>query len=371
MIDILLQSTCNSNLSTSVTCFFTAGPIVWFPIVALAVLTIICIVAVIYILAPLLGRNDIRVWARAKIYDALVTVVFALIFLGFATLALTINPVPAYQALGIVPNACNASAVNNIFALSSCDLYTFNQNVIYTSTGLYWLAIIGGFSPSFNFQPSVPDFPINTPTGWGLGVSFSIELIPIVFVHQYLVPYMQAYFTAVLVNQVIQILLSGAMLFFSLFLIIGLIARSFGITKSFGGAMIAFGIGLGFMFPLMVSITYGFLDTAMQNAQVILSNNFIGFTGIAGAALYVVQQWFALMPKLIASGCIVSFIANPSCLTAYTNAFTPLIVNGGFIAAGLILLPLLNLVIVDAFIVDFSRAIGERMDLFSILTRVI
>ena len=60
----------------------------------------------------------------------------------------------------------------------------------------------------------------------------------------------------------------------------------------------------------------------------------------------------------------------------------PLIGGSGFAAgpwvfaiaavvAGLTFIPFLNFTIVDAFIVDFSKAIGERLDFMSLLIGVV
>jgi hypothetical protein len=43
----------------------------------------------------------------------------------------------------------------------------------------------------------------------------------------------------------------------------------------------------------------------------------------------------------------------------------------GLIIIGLVFVPLLNFIIVDTFIIDFSQAIGERMDFLSMLTGIL
>lgn len=370
MIDNLLLSACFSPTG-SLTCFFGAGSNIWFPIVMLASLVIITIVAVVYQLSPLLGRNDIKVWARAKIYDSLITIIFALIFLSFSTLVLTFNPVGALHSAGIVPNACNpgmtsSSNVADIYGLADCEIYTFNSNAASFSEGLFILGVIGGFNPT-----AVVPIPetVDPATGSGVGISFQWQTLPIVLVHQYVVPYMQAFFLTILVSQLLQLIVDSAPLLFSIFMILGLVARSFGITKSFGGAMIAFGLGLGFIYPLMVVLTYGFLDTAIQNAYVAGG---AGFPIIANLANTILGDLFRAIPAII-SDVLSSGVSGilPALLSAFEPTLDPLIVYGGFMGAGLVLIPMLTLIVVDAFIVDFSKAIGERMDLFSLLTRML
>lgn len=365
---LLIANYCTS----SITSFLTAGPNIWFPIVLLAAFAIITIIGLIYALSPLLGRTDIRTWARAKIYDALITIVFALIFVSFSTVICTVNPTSSMRSIGILPANCDpiisntpsTTGIADIYGLSLCEIYQFNQNVASFTQSLYWTSLLlGGINPEItiaipeggNFQPVV--------AGPGVGISFSLDAIPITLIHQYIIPYLQAYFAALLASELLQIVLSSSMLFLSLFLVLGLIARSFSITKSFGGAMIAFGIGLGFVFPLIAMLTYGFIDTAMINAQTTACQ---GITFIHGAPCALVD----LAPLLI-SGILsipINIFGNP---LPFNQIITPLIIYGGFIGAGLIFIPLLNLIVVDAFIVDFSRAIGERMDLFSLLTRIL
>ena len=358
IINIALSASCINNP----VCLFTSAPNIWFPIVLLGVLVVISVVAIIYALGPLLGRNDIKIWARAKIYDALVTIVLAIIFLSFSTALYSTDPTSLYSAIGIIPKSCIypssiSQSPTNLYSISLCDIYTFNQNVASFSTSVFWMSVLLDFTPSISGSfPTGSVTPINARS-YGTGISYSVSLLPIVLVHQYIVPFMTAYFVAVLASQVLQVLLSAAMLIFSVFLILGLLARSFGVTKSFGGSMIAFGLGLGFVYPLVVSISYGFLNVVIEN----VGNAAFGIGSLSGLSLFI----FNAVPLLISS------VFSGSLLNGIETLFTPVIFYSGFIAAGLLIIPLLNLVIVDAFISDFSRSIGERMDLFSILTRII
>ncbi len=387
MIGSMLLASCISPTS-SFTCLFGAGSNVWFPIVLLASLAIITVAGFIYQLSPLLGRTDIRVWARAKIYDAGITILFAMIFLSFSTIILTTNPISSLTKVGLVPNMCNPSVsvpstnpspsnIADIYGLSACDVYTFNQAASAFTESLFVLGLVGGINPEANPTIAAPGYPINTATGSGVGFSFNFQAFPIVIVHQYMVPYMQVYFTAIMTSNLLQIVLDSSMMFFSVFMILGLLARSFSITKSYGGAMIAFGLGLGFVFPLAVCITYGFLDVAIQNTGCILSG--IATSAIPSGATAACKYAVPNIAGSIFTGLLaipISWLTHLSIswqatFAPFISVLTPLVIFGGFIGAGLLLIPLLNIVLVDAFIVDFSRAIGERMDLFSLFTRML
>ena len=373
MISLLPGVLLIANYCTgSITNFLTSGPNVWFPIILLAALAIITIVGLIYALSPLMGRTDIRTWARAKIYDALVTIIFAIIFLSFSTAICTVSPVSSMRSMGILPTTCDPNVANtpssagisDIYGLSLCEMYQFNLNAASFTQSLYWMSIVLGINPTLSvFLPPEPYPFMPSPAGPGIGVSFSIALFPIVLVHQYVIPYIQAYFAAILASELLQIVLSASMLLLSVFLILGLLARSFSITKSFGGAMIAFGIGLGFVFPLMAMLTYGFIDTAMLNAQATAC----GSLPLHGNACTLPSLASIIIPGILALP--INWIFGNA--ISFNQILTPFIVYGGFVSAGLILIPLLNLIVVDAFIVDFSKAIGERMDLFSLMTRIL
>lgn len=387
MIGSILLAACTSP-TNSFTCLFGAGSNVWFPIVLLASLAIITVAGFVYQLSPLLGRTDIRVWARAKIYDSMITILFALIFLSFSTLILTTNPISSLTKVGLVPNVCNPSVpapstnpspsnIADIYGLSACDVYTFNQAASAFTESLFVLGLIGGINPTASPLIDQPGYPINTATGAGVGFSFNFQAFPIVLVHQYMVPYMQVYFTAIMVSNLLQIVLDSSMLFFSVFMILGLLARSFSITKSYGGAMIAFGLGLGFVFPLVACLTYGFLNVAIQNTGCILSG--VSTSAIPTAATAACKYSVPNIGGSIFTGLLsvpISWLTHlsiswQSTFAPFISVLTPLVVFGGFIGAGLMLIPLLNIVLVDAFIVDFSRSIGERMDLFSLFTRIL
>ena len=46
-------------------------------------------------------------------------------------------------------------------------------------------------------------------------------------------------------------------------------------------------------------------------------------------------------------------------------------IYAGLAGAGLLLIPFVNFLIIDVFIIDFSKVIGEKMDFMKILTGII
>ncbi len=390
MINFVFASLCQTTqtggtIPFSPTCFLGAPPNIWFPIFALIILMVLGIIAVIYMLSPLLGRNDIKLWSRIKIYELLLTVVLAVVFLTVSSLLYTIDPTQALRTTGLLPTTCDptvannppSTVVSNLYSVALCDMYQYNVDVSSYSTGIFYFAMIAGLSPTVVLNgvvdvggpPSLPASGSQAQPSPGLGVNLDIQLIPIQVVLQYIVPLMGAYFAVVILAQVQQIMLSAAMILFSSLMILGLVARAFSVTKTFGGSMIAFALGIGFVYPLVTMISYGFLDVVIQHASAnisILNILFTASTALIGAVFGILGAGTTCLNPASAACQAVAYSG-----TGLASVITPFVVLGGFISSGLLLIPLLNLVIVDAFIVDVSKVIGERIDLMSLLTRIV
>ena len=104
----------------------------------------------------------------------------------------------------------------------------------------------------------------------------------------------------------------------------------------------------GLIYPLLVSLTYGYI-----NVQ-------------------------AHVDCLISQGCSTAFsvggifLAVWSLFTSTGSAsLVPFYTQVGYLLAGLTFIPFLNFIILDAFIIDFSQAIGERMDFMALLAGIV
>ena len=150
---------------------------------------------------------------------------------------------------------------NTIYTLSACDLGQFNT-ASYTVAGYMWsFAVAKALIPdsSFAIQPTPQE-------GDNLEFNFNVPNILDAQNTKVINYLLEAILIALLLSQLQLILLSSSLLLLSLFFSIGLIARVFGISRSFGGAMIAFGIGLGIIYPLLIAITYGYIDVSANTA---------------------------------------------------------------------------------------------------------
>jgi hypothetical protein len=316
----------------------------WIPVATVAVLSVITVAAIVYALSGTISSTNARNWARVQIYEALLSLVLILIFGAFSYLFF-INPQGAFGALNLVPSTagtlqCNKAA--DIFQLASCDLSMFNLATFKLANVWYLMAFFVSMIPglSINFAP----IPVVAGLGASLGVGGIIPLID--------PPLLMFAFggtLTVMLLQIIQlIMISSSLLFLSLFLTLGLISRTFGFARSFGGAMIAFGLGLGLIYPLLTCVTYGYIDVhahldclASSACQTLFSETAI---------------FRAVMGLMTTTG---------------SSMMSPFYLQLGYLLAGLTFIPFLNFIILDAFIIDFSQAIGERMDFMSLLAGIV
>ncbi|MDE1851213.1 MAG: hypothetical protein KGH69_00805 [Candidatus Micrarchaeota archaeon] len=342
---LILLGSCLS----SATNFITNPSNIWAPIVVLGVLMVSMILGMLYILSPLIGRNDIRTWVRAKLYDQMFTVVLLLIFLSFSTALCSYRPGGSLDGLGLLPAACSGSSIDSIYGIAACDIYTFNGNIQGMSESAYLLAMVVSLNPN-----------VGISTGYGgIGVSIGFNLIPVEPVHHYLIPFMSLFYGLIMISQMQQLLVGASMFLFPVLMAIGLLARAFGVTRTFGGSMIALALGLGFVYPMLVSVTYGFLDYMLGN---------IG--GPTDTILTMTVNWLSSTYVLKFIESIFTFNLGNVIAAALTIA-QPLIIYSGIIVLGIGFVPLMVITVLDAFVVDVSRVIGERVDVISLLTRII
>ena len=329
---------------------------------AVMVLVVMSVAAMVYGLGGIINRSSVKEWSKSQIYEALLSLVLLVLFAGFLHLFLT-NPIRSFSALNLVPASCSSSSASpptNIFELSACDLSTFNNNAFNAYGGLFWLTFLSGSVPEikisispFGVSPSTAgEVPIATSNFAGITLSTETPLVPTSVDQFFSFAFSILLFTIAL-NQVQLILLSSSMLFLYLFITIGLVARIFGFSRGFGGVMIALGLGLGFVYPLLVSITYGFINVQLQSFGSQLS--FFGANGINAfsMAVYLVQLVIGFVESLFTS----TISINPNVMGMV-----------GDLVIGLTLIPFMNFIILDTFIMDFSASIGERLNFMSLLT---
>ena len=375
----MMSTVCN------ISSLLTAPCTVWASVALMVVFAMIAVLACIYLIAPLAGSNELRTWVKVKIYDLLASIFLIIIFAAFATMLYTVNPEPILYNLKLLPNSC--VGMTDLYEIGVCDIHQFNMFTIELNNMLFYTLEAFSFQPEFTVnigQSSVSEAPTTgaaASAGEGAAASAAgaaeggsllgaiglsagpLALIPQYTSFKYLSGALDVFFAVEMLNEVQLIVLSSSVVIFAIFMALGLIARSFGVTRTFGGAMIAFALGIGFVYPLMTSLTYGFIDYGMQNTL------YIGWLTPGAAAItpYIMAGTFILD---WAVGNIGSVNGIGQWIIQNIPGVQQLFIFVGLSAMGLVFVPIINFVIVDTFIVDFSQAVGERMDFMSLLTNI-
>ncbi|MCL5419802.1 MAG: hypothetical protein M1354_02890 [Candidatus Marsarchaeota archaeon] len=401
-----------------------------------AVLIVMAVLAIIYMISPFLGNTNIKAWIRMKIYDEMASIVFIFIFIAFGALIATYPMASSFASLGLVPGAptstnpagssCYQAATtptvipptaagpgqtisnDNLYFLSVCDISYYNGQVNTFAALTFYIAAIASLSPtvSIKYPPESKTVstgvtntgedsgestthpgsisPIFTAgvTNTGIGFSAGFPLLPIEPTFHYTLPLINLFYGFWILIEVLQLLIASSGIIYAVLMAVGLVARSFGITKSFGGAMIAFAVGIGVILPIMVSLSYGFIDYAMANAggQFICSFGFnnLNFNGASCPPSTTLPYKFIETAGDFFGGIFTGNICCGTNTAVYYLSGGPLLLPvfqsfllfGGLVTIGMSFMPLIIITVVDAFIVDFSKSIGERMDFLSLLTRL-
>ncbi|VVB77172.1 Uncharacterised protein [uncultured archaeon] len=338
----------------TVTQFVTSPYIIWFPIVMIAALAIIGVLAMMYMLSTFAGRGDLRAWSRVKIYEILLSVVLVLLFFALAVTLFGFDFKGLFGSVGLLPTACkDASVATDLFSVAMCNLHQFNNNILTLNFMTYYAGLSATFVPSLKINGTALIEHLTLIQG--IGVDDTLVPIP-AFVNNFLGYLIDIMYSAYVLSQVQLLLLGASLLLFSLFMAIGLIARIFVITRSFGGSMIALGAGLGVVYPLLVCMTYGYVNVGMDY----------------NAGIFVTSTMSLAITTLIVS--MVPFFSGavlPMGVAAFQQWLSGVLTYFGLAAAGLLFVPFLNFAIVDVFVIDFSKAIGEKVDFMKLLTNVI
>lgn len=342
---------CSTNLLGCLTPIYVA----WFAVALIGSLFILFTLILIYGLVTFIGRSDIKTWTRTKILDVIVSFLLITIFGTVAAFVFTTNMGYLNSPGNLVPPNC-VSHISNIYDLSTCEMYQFIGYTNSVNVKQYWLLLV-----TSSFQPGVEvsaQFSARTGISLSAGTEATFALIPGDTLFKYGGTAIDLIYGFALANDVQMIILAASALIFVILMSLGLIARVFGVTKTFGGAMIAFAVGVGVLYPLVTCITYGFINTGINNVQIPARDALI--TLLSSRLVVPSLAWYDLYVLVFGQGS-----------SAILNTAGYIFTYVGLVWTGLTIVPIMNLIIVDVFIVDFSQAIGERIDLMSMLVRVL
>ncbi|MGC8688171.1 MAG: hypothetical protein ACP5RQ_02105 [Candidatus Micrarchaeia archaeon] len=296
----------------------------------IAIISLIIIAAIIYALSGILDSPNMRAWSRLQIYQAIVAGALLAFFVAILTLTY-INPSQVLSSSNLLPPKC--SSVTDIYQAATCDLSVFNNDAWnYTSA-------VGGIALLLSSTGGVA---VNIPLTQTISFGFVNEDILPIGLESILTTLLQSLSLFFIISNILILLLAGAVFWFISFVTLGLVARAFGVTRSFGGSMVALGVGLGVVLPILVIIMYGFITTQLGNVDPLTVSG-----EIIGLALF-----------------LISFVG----FNGYTFLPGNILFDFAALFSGMILIPFLIFTVLDAFIIDFSSAIGERIDFMSMLT---
>jgi hypothetical protein len=386
-LNILLQASTSANTPGSPGTYGLPGwnPVNWVGTALLGTMIVVVCAAIVYALAYAIGSSAAVQWSRRQVYEALLSVAMLAAFLALAGIFF-LNPQGAFSSLKLVPTSCNASsspAPTTLYALAACDLATFNNNAYSDFDTIMNTA----FFLSLSDETTVSIYPFTTDqsfyinTTFGLIPNFGTRSNILIFNFDFgIATLVDLLILAIMLNQVQLIIVSSSILFLFMFLALGFVARSFGFSRSFGGTLIAFGIGLGIIYPLLIGMTYGFINVQIQTAwNSLIGNTATGLGSLATGGLSTALTGNSVVnPYTLSSNAmgyfetaltsVLSGSASANGLTAIQSipaSFEQLVSS---LVVGLTFIPLINIIIVDAFISDFSKAIGERVNLLSLLS---
>ncbi|MEM3199146.1 MAG: hypothetical protein QXD11_00160 [Candidatus Micrarchaeaceae archaeon] len=306
-------------------------------IALIAVLIVIGVAGIVYALSSLLALPTMKHWAINQVYEALIGIILFIALLGLYYL-ITSNPVPFFNALGVVSNSCEGA--QTIFDLGACNLATFTKGAFTDFAALYYLSFFASLNPKITMTMTIP------PSAYGVNISDEFTILPNT-IPSMLSNFMGILLFMLLLNQIQMLFMSASWLFFGLFISIGFVGWIFGISRSFGGTMIALAIGLGLIYPLLISITYGFINLQSPSSLITFFND----------ENQIAQQFASLTFSNLPLS-FTSFVAD------LLSIFAPIV-------AGLTFIPFLNFMILDAFILDFSQSMGEKISFLIMLNNVI
>ncbi len=321
----------------------------WVPIALIIALLVIVVAAVIYMLSGIVGNNDIRAWSQNQLYQTFITIILLLVFAAF-TYLFFLNPQGAFGAVGLVPAQCNPQNQNptTIYTLATCDISTFTTDAFQLSQVLYFVSYFLGASPGIAIKVEFPNQPyINT--------GFSLDSFVPSGVETVLGYVFDAVIFTLILNQIQVILIAAALLLMSIFIVVGLLARTFGVTRTFGGAMIALALGFGLVYPLLAILSYGFIDTNICSSYAGTCTN-----GTINTVT-LTENVFGIMIQTFTTAISSGLLGNAASIE---NSF---VIPLAYLISGLTFIPFINFTILDAFVIDFSKSLGQEISFTELL----
>jgi len=310
--------------SGAVTPEFQGMWVSWQGISILAASTVFLVAGFAYVLGHVLSHKKIILWSKEQMQEAILAMAITLFIVGFVSFLCTLD----LKSLGVSTDCTGPTC--NVLNVASGYLTR-----LYTAIMRGYL-VVGGINAVMS---SWATLTIGKAPG-GVGVIIT-PLAVLGDIASSLVMAMIVLMTSAIITLVQIVVLKMSESIFVILFPIGVILRSFGVTRGFGGGLIAIAIGFFFFYPLLVVLFYGAVVGDIETNYGSMSDSFRN-GGLSPSS----PNWFG--------GNILGFFV-------------------GFIGqtiVGAIFMPLVMFMILVSFVKGLSYALGEEVDV-SNLTRLI
>jgi hypothetical protein len=307
---------------------FTNTWLSWQSICILAAFTVFLVSILAFVLGYAIQHQKAIAWAKEQMQEAVLAMIITLFVIGFVSFLCGLD----IKSLGLVSSCGGASepSCNMIEAASG-----YLSEMYKTIMSGYFLVIAMN-----SVMTSMATVTIGFAPA-GVGATFA----PFAFLNDIansLLIAMIALITSAIIVLTQIILLKMTASIFTILFPIGIILRSFGATRGFGGGLIAIALGFFIFYPFLVVLFYGATIGDIQSDYSNLGDSF----KTAGPSPSS-SDWFL-------GGGLLNYLV-------------------GFVGKtimGAIFIPLIMFMILIAFVKGLSTALGEEVDV-SNLTRLI
>ncbi len=233
----------------------------WLPILFIAISVSFSIATVIFLIGTVFHNDRLRTFGTGELYEAFATTIIVGLFMFLAAVM-----------FGLLP-AMTAGPIDPYDAALSYIATTINTTTV-TASSLFNIESLTSFYTSINFQFTAADGEVRTPPIVGI-LSFALTYF-FFFPSWSLIVFL----TDALFSLYTQFYLIIFMMYASIpvFLIPGVLFRSFIPTRHLGGMMIAIAIGFYFIMPTLFSVAYFYTSNNIAS-QLALANGVVAKYG--------------------------------------------------------------------------------------------
>jgi hypothetical protein len=353
----------------------------WQGLIVVATFSIFLVSAFAYTIGHIIVHRKVIVWAQNQMYEGLVSIIMAILFIFFTSLFCSLDvsivsqgicytnsnqaaafcaapyPIGTGYTVGWAPQGqtCPITGTCNAQDVGSALLQRFRDstwNVYLTVSAVNsFLAFIGSYSFDVSFG--------------GVGIAMGV-LSGLNQLTNPLAMGMSLITIAYVLTQTQMILLRMTEGMFVIMLPVGMILRSLGATRGFGGALIAIAVGFFMIYPFLVVLFYGDLLNVNIFATGTYGNSSSEVNNAAGNFASLTNPTNILTFLQNAFGAISMFLSG----TWLLNILLSFINSVAMAMVGAVVIPLIMFMVLVSFTKALSKALGEQVDV-SNLTRLI